>query len=120
MPGLDDPAGMLGLLLQTYRLVRAVVLLVRQPNGRALALLVVVQLVGGTVFYTLNEGWPWLDSLYSCVTTLATVGLGDLAPATAAGRLFTIGFIFTGVGLLATFISMLAQQLRSTPEGDRR
>ena len=54
------------------------------------------------------------------MTTLATVGLGDLAPATAAGKLFTIVFIFTGVGLLATFISMLAQQFRSAPEGDRR
>ena len=120
MPARDDPAGMLGLLLQTYRLVRAVVLLVRQPNGRALALLVVVQLVGGTVFYTLNEGWPWLDSLYFCVTTLATVGLGDLAPATAAGKVFTMVFILTGVGLLATFISMLAQQFRTASEGDRR
>jgi hypothetical protein len=53
------------------------------------------------------------------VTTLATVGLGDLAPATTAGKLFTIVFIFTVVGLLATFISMLAQQLRRAPEGDR-
>ena len=111
---------MLGLLLQTYRLVRAVVLLVRQPNGRALALLVIVQLIVGTVFYAVNEAWPWIDALYFSVTTLATVGLGDLAPATTAGKLFTIVFTFTVVGLLATFISMLAQQLRSAPEGDRR
>ena len=119
MPARDDPAGMVGLLIQAYRLVRAVVLLVRQPNGRALALLVVVQLVGGTVFYTLNEGWPWLDSLYFCVTTLATVGLGDLAPTTAAGKLFTIVFILTGVGPLPTFISILAVQFRPAPGADR-
>ncbi len=115
----DDPAPVVGLFRQAYRLVRAVVLLVRQPEGRALALLVLVQLVGGTVFYTLNEGWSWLDSLYFSVTTLATVGLGDLAPATDAGKLFTIGYILTGVGLLATFISMLAQQLRPAPRADR-
>ena len=111
---------MLGLLVQTYRLVRAVALLARQPEGRALALLVVLQLAAGTAFYTLQEGWSWLDALYFSVTTLATVGLGDLAPATAAGKLFTIGFILTGVGLLATFISMLAQQFRLAPERDRR
>ena len=111
---------MLGLFVQTYRLVRAVVLLVRQPEGRALALLVVLQLAAGTAFYTLQEGWPWLDALYFSVTTLATVGLGDVAPATDAGKVFTILFIFTGVGLLATFISMLAQQFRSAPERDRR
>ena len=115
----DDPAPMVGLFLQAYRLVRAVVLLVKEPNGRALALLVVLQLVGGTVFYTSTEGWPWLDALYFSVTTLATVGLGDLAPVTAAGKLFTIGFILTGVGLLATFISMLAQQLRPARGSDR-
>ncbi len=54
------------------------------------------------------------------MTTLATVGLGDVAPATDAGKLFTILFILTGVGLLATFIAMLAQQLRPAPERDRR
>jgi len=111
---------MLGLLIQTYRLVRAIVLLVRQPEGRALALLVVVQLLGGTVFYRLQEGWSWLDALYFCVTTLTTVGLGDLTPVTDAGKVFTIVFIFTGVGLLATFIAMLAQQLRPAPGRDRR
>lgn len=52
------------------------------------------------------------------MTTLATVGLGDLAPVTAAGELFTIGFILTGVGLLATSISMLAQQLRPARGSD--
>src|SRR3712207_6121782 len=103
--GWDDPAGMLGLLVQTYRLVRVVVLLVRQPEGRSLSLLVVVQLVGGTVFYSLQGGWSWRDALYFSVTTLATVGLGDDAQANDAGKVFTIVFILTGVGLLATFIS---------------
>jgi len=110
----------LGLLLQSYRLVRAVLRLVRQPEGRALTLLVVLQLLGGTVFYTLTEGWRWLDALYFSVTTLVTVGLGDLAPATDAGKVFTMVFILTGAGLLAAFISMLAHHLRPPPDPGAR
>ncbi|MGY1762044.1 potassium channel family protein [Geodermatophilus sp. SYSU D00779] len=110
---------MVGPFLQAYRLVREVVLLVRQPNGRALALLLVLQLVGGTVSCTSTEGWSWLDALYFSATTPATVGLGDLAPVTAAGTLSTVVSILTGVGLLATSISMLAQQLRPAPGADR-
>jgi voltage-gated potassium channel len=101
-----------------WRLIRAVVRVVRDPEGRALASLVLVQLVGGTVFYTLTEGWRWLDALYFSVTTLATVGLGDLTPETDAGKVFTIVFVLTGVGLLAAFISMLARQMvRRPPSG---
>jgi voltage-gated potassium channel len=52
------------------------------------------------------------------VTTLATVGLGDLTPETDAGKVFTIVFVLTGVGLLAAFISMLARQMvRRPPSG---
>jgi hypothetical protein len=109
---------MVGLVLQVWRLIRGLARVVREPQGRALATLVLLQLLAGTVFYTLNEGWRWLDALYFSVTTLATVGLGDLAPATDAGKVFTIVFVFTGVGLLATFISMLARHMvRRPPEG---
>ena len=72
-------------------------------------MLVLVQLAGGTVFYATVEGWRWLDALYFCVTTLATVGLGDLTPVTDAGKAFTIVYVLTGVGLLAAFVSMLAK-----------
>jgi hypothetical protein len=40
--------------------------------------------------------------VYFSVTTLATVGLGDLAPATDAGELFTVMYILTGVGILVS------------------
>ncbi len=114
---LRHPAPVLGLLVQTLRPVRGVARVVRRPEGRALALLVLVQLTGGTVFYTVTEGWGWLDALYFSVTTLATVGIGDLAPETDLGKAFTIVFVFTGVGLLATFVSMPAQQLREPATG---
>jgi voltage-gated potassium channel len=108
------------MLLHVWRLLKALARVLRHPEGRALSALVLVQLLGGTIFYTLTEGWRWLDAFYFSVTTLATVGLGDLAPETDAGKLFTVVFIFTGVGLLASFVAILARQLRRPADNEDR
>jgi voltage-gated potassium channel len=56
------------------------------------------------------EKWSVVDALYFSVTTLTTVGLGDLAPTTTLGKLFTIVYIFVGIGLIAGFITTLAKE----------
>jgi len=66
-------------------------------------------LLSGTVFFTLVEGWSILDSFYFSVTTLTTVGFGDPAPATAAGKIFTILYLFVGLGVIGGFINVLAK-----------
>jgi hypothetical protein len=112
---------MVGLVLQCLRLIKALVSLVAEPKGRALASLVTLQLISGTLFYTFVEHWRWLDSLYFCVTTLTTVGLGDLSPVTDAGKIFTIAYIITGVGLLVSLLGMIAEQAadrRAAPGAD--
>jgi voltage-gated potassium channel len=76
---------------------------------RTLLALVVSLLVSGTTFFTLVEGWSVLDSFYFSVTTLTTVGFGDPAPATAAGKIFTILYIFVGLGVIGGFINVLAK-----------
>jgi voltage-gated potassium channel len=40
----------------------------------------------------------FIDALYMTVITITTVGYGEVKPLDNAGRLFTIGLIFTGVG----------------------
>lgn len=66
----------------------------------------------GVAVYTRYEGWWWFDSLYFCVVTLATVGFGDLSPVTTIGRAFTIGYIFAGIGVFLSLISILAEHTR--------
>ncbi len=66
---------------------------------------------GGTVFYRLVEKFSWLDSLYFTVITLTTVGYGDLSPQTAAGKVFTMVYVFVGIGVLVLFISELASHV---------
>ena len=96
------------------------------PEFRGLLTLVLIILGTGTLFYHFVEGWKWLDSLYFAVTTLTTVGYGDLAPQTGFGKLFTIIYILSGLGVLVGFVNVLAthairQQSRATPKstGDR-
>jgi voltage-gated potassium channel len=61
------------------------------------ALLVVI-LAGGTAGYMLIEGWNAWDAFYMTVTTVVTVGFGEIHPLSTAGRMFTVALIFGGVG----------------------
>lgn len=73
-----------------------------KANPKAQQILIVIflgYLALGTVFYHLVEKWRWLDSLYFTVITLATVGYGDFAPKTDAGKIFTIFYVFIGIGI---------------------
>ncbi len=64
----------------------------------------------GTWFYARVEGWRALDALYFTITTLTTVGYGDFYPTTDAGKIFTIFYIFVGIGLLSGFIILLGER----------
>jgi voltage-gated potassium channel len=54
----------------------------------------------GTLGYILLEGWSWEDAVYMVVTTVSTVGFGEVHPLSRVGRFFTIGLILFGVGAL--------------------
>ena len=75
---------------------------------RALAYLAAVSLATGTIFYWRFEDWSLLDSLYFSVITLTTVGYGDPAPTRAPTKIFTIVYVLIGLGILVSFLSMVA------------
>jgi voltage-gated potassium channel len=66
-------------------------------------------LVGGTLGYTLLEGWPPLDALYMTVITITTVGYGEVKPLSHGGVVFTMVLILTSVGMVAFIIVGLAR-----------
>lgn len=71
---------------------------------RILFALVIVALGTGTVVYHFLEGWSWVDSFYFSSVAVTTVGFGDLTPTRDASKLFTVFYIFTGVGIISAFI----------------
>jgi len=60
-------------------------------------LLVIFIVSLGVAGYMMIEGWNLLDALYMTVTTLTTVGYGEVHEMTGMGRIFTILLIFIGV-----------------------
>jgi voltage-gated potassium channel len=65
----------------------------------------------GTVGYHYIEGWSYFDGFYMVVTTLTTVGYGEVHPLDFAGRLFTVFVLISGVTLLLLTIGGLTQAL---------
>lgn len=70
-------------------------------------LLLAAILAIGSVGYELIEGWSFEDAIYMTVTSLATVGYGEVHPLSQAGRIFTMGLILTGMGVLAYGLSAI-------------
>jgi len=91
--------------------------LFRNPEVRGLLPSVVGTLLMGTVFYRIVEGWGWGNSLYFSVITLTTVGYGDYSPQTGIEPLFTIFYLFVGIGLLLAFVNVIAKQKLELVEG---
>ena len=62
-----------------------------------LSILIVVFIIGmmGLIYI---EKFPPLDAFYFIISTISTVGYGDLHPVTSAGKILVIFIILTGVG----------------------
>ena len=88
----------------------ALVEIAKDPQSRPLFIYLAVMLLVGMVFYHFVEHWSWLDSLYFCVVSLATVGYGDLVPTEPISKIFTIIYLINGLALFVSFVQILAQQ----------
>jgi voltage-gated potassium channel len=76
----------------------------------AFILLLSVMMIGTLGFHFI-EGWDMLESLYTTVTTISTVGYGDFYPQTSTGRVFTIFLIIFGVGTMLYAVGLMAESM---------
>jgi voltage-gated potassium channel len=85
-----------------YRPVRSLFMLdiLRDSDSRPVLGWALLTLLLGTLVYHWIEGWNFLDSLYFCVISLATIGFGDFVPTTPFGRAFTIIYVINGIAIL--------------------
>ena len=98
--------------LMISRFIGSVLRGLKDPEFRGLLMLVIIILIIGTIFYRNIEHWSWINSLYFSVITLSTVGYGDITPITDVGKIFTIIYIFTGIGIILSFVSSVASHAR--------
>ncbi|MBX3300402.1 MAG: two pore domain potassium channel family protein [Acidobacteria bacterium] len=70
---------------------------------------VLVMIVVGAIGFRLIEGYTFLESLYLSTQTVTTVGYGDLAPVSNAGRAFAVALMLVGAGTVLYALSVLAQ-----------
>lgn len=66
-------------------------------------------LAAGVVGYMVIEGWSFLDAIYMTVTTLTTVGYREVHELSDTGRVFTIGLIVIGVGVMLYGLTTMFQ-----------
>jgi voltage-gated potassium channel len=55
----------------------------------------------GTLGYRFIEKWSWFDAFYVAVITLTSIGYGERAPVTIAGRVFTLALALGGIFTIA-------------------
>lgn len=89
-----------------------------RPSFRLVGLLLFVYLlVGGGVFYLVMDQISGkrtsrvIDALYFCIVTMTSVGYGDLVPRSDATKLLACAFVFTGMAIIALFVSKSADYL---------
>jgi len=82
----------------------------RSTLATALVALFIVTAVG--VFgYSTIVGMAFDDALYMTVITLSTVGYSEIQPLGHAGRLFTMGLIVCGLGIVFYSVTLIARDV---------
>ena len=82
---------------------------------------VAVAIGAGTLgYYALwqSSGGTWLDALFMTVTTITTIGYGEVRPLDSVGRIFTILLAFVGIGSLFYTLSVIMEYLVSVRLAD--
>ncbi len=65
----------------------------------------------GTIGYIIIDDFTIFDAIYQTGITFTTVGFGEIAPISTAGRIFTITLIIAGFAVFSSAIGILIAEL---------
>jgi len=90
----------------------------------SLVLAVTVVGTAGYVWLGRGQGATWLDALFMTVTTITTIGYGEIVHLDSAGRIFTMVIALFGIGSLFYSLTVVMDYLVSSrmvdPFGERK
>lgn len=76
---------------------------------RLIAISITAVFLTGVMGFHFLEAYPWFDAFYMTLTTITTIGYGEIHPLSAKGRLFNSFLIIFGVGVMFQGITVIAQ-----------
>ncbi|MEN9569527.1 MAG: hypothetical protein RL172_758 [Bacteroidota bacterium] len=74
-------------------------------------LLLVLSIIIGITGYMIIEGYSFVNALYMSVVTVSTVGYEVVQPLSYAGKIFTIFFLLTNIGLFTYLVALFTRYL---------
>jgi voltage-gated potassium channel len=80
-------------------------------NLKLLAILLVLLVIAGVAGFHFIEGWTFFDGFYMVLTTITSIGYGEIHPLSHTGRLFNSFVIITGVGLVLLLVGGASRTL---------
>ncbi|AQZ12437.1 TOK1 (YJL093C) [Zygosaccharomyces parabailii] len=80
-------------------------------SGGATVLIYLVFWTLGALVFKFAENWSYFNALYFCFLCLITIGYGDYAPKTGAGRAFFVVWSLAAVPLVSAIISTVGESL---------
>ena len=109
-------------LLRLIRGVQAARKLFSEAGLRYAALVgAFMVLIGGSAFTAVEnstQNVDTVDGLWWAVSTATTVGYGDIAPVTTAGRAIAVGLMVVGIGFVALVTGALAERFLEASQED--
>jgi voltage-gated potassium channel len=81
-----------------------------KPFRLPLILTILITVIG-TIGYVIIDNMSVMDALYQTGITFTTVGFGEIAPISQAGRLFTINLIITGFAIFSLAVGILINEI---------
>jgi voltage-gated potassium channel len=102
-------------LVRLLRLAQVARSIFSMQGLRYVALLAVLTaLGGGAAFAAVEKGHTTWDGVWWAISTMTTVGYGDVYPKTTAGRFIGIVVMLVGIGFIAILTGAVAQRFIST------
>ena len=74
-------------------------------------ILTVLTMLIGTIGYVVIDDFSLMDAVYQTGITFTTVGFGEIAPISEAGRIFTITLVISGFAVFSSAIGILITEL---------